>query len=119
MAEEIKDPTAYITVMADYVLVKQVMKKKFKHIITDAAINENDKFNITFEIVQKGDECKRKFKIGDFPIFSSYVQFSSVKVIEKNDEGMIALIVVHENDIIATDNEPPKIITDEHDSSQN
>jgi hypothetical protein len=98
-----------IQVLADYVLVKQVMKKKRTHIITDAATNDKDKFDFSFEIVQMGDECKRKIKVGDNPIFSEYVRFQGLKVITKTESLMVSIVVVHENDIIAIDNETPKI----------
>ena len=100
-----KDYSDIVEVMADFVLVRQTMRKKSGKIITDAAAKDNDKFDFSFEVVQKGPDCKRTFKVGDFPIFSQYVQFSGLKAIDKTDKNMINLVIVHENDIIAVDRE--------------
>lgn len=102
-----------VRVLADYVLVKQVMKKRKGRIITDAASNDKDKFDYSFEIVQLGDSCTKKINIGETPVFSNYVTFSGLKVIEKDENGMTSLVIVHENDIIAIDNEPKKTTVDE------
>lgn len=95
-----------ITVLADFVLVKQTMKKKKTVIVMDAAADNKDKFDYSFEVVQVGDECKRKIKVGDHPVFGEYVRFQGLKVLEKDNTGMVSLVIVHENDIIAIDNEP-------------
>ena len=94
-------------VLADYVLIKQTMKKKKSRILMDAAHDQKDKFDLSFEIVQVGNKCERDINVGDHPIFSEYVKFSGVKVLEKDEEGMVSLVIVHEGDIIAVDNTPP------------
>lgn len=107
--ELVKDPTKSLVVLDEYILVKQTMKKKKSRIITDAANSEKDKFNFSFEIVQLGDTVTRKVEVGDHPIFGEYVKFSGVKVIEKNDDGMVSLVIVHQNEIIAIDKDPELI----------
>ena len=106
--KETKSPTELVRVLDQYVLVKQVMKKKSGRIIRDGAKNEKDKFDFSFEIVDKGPKCERGFNIGESPIFGEHVQFSGVRVIEKSEHGVVALVVVHENEIIAIDLEPLK-----------
>lgn len=95
-----------VKVLDKFVLVKQVMKKKKSIIVMDMARNEKEQFDFSFQIVQLGDKCERNIKVGDHPIFSEYVKFNGLKVIEKNDDGMVSLVIVHEGDIIAVDNEP-------------
>jgi hypothetical protein len=97
-----------VRVLADFVLVKQVMRKKKTAIIMDAAESDKDRFDYSFEVVQKGEECKRNINIGDSPIFSEYVKFSGVKILEKDENGMVSVVIVHENDIIGVDLEPKK-----------
>lgn len=98
-----------IRVLDQYVLVKQTMiKKKLKIVLTDAA-NDEDKFDFNFEIVQLGDKCERKIKVGDKPIFEKHVQFQGIKILEKDENGMTSLVIVHENSIIAIDNTPKQV----------
>lgn len=116
IAEELKN----MYVLDHFILVKQVMKKKYGAIIVEMATNKEDAFNYSFEVVQLGSECEKKIKIGDHPIFSKYVQFSGLKIIDKTEEGMISLIIVHENDVIAIDNNPiPDNSTDRINSTFN
>lgn len=105
-----KNPNDIVRVLAEFVLVKQIMRKKKTVILMDAASDNKDKFDYSFEIVQKGDDCKRNFNIGEAPIFSEYVKFSGVRVLEKDDNGMTSLLIVHENDIIGIDLDPKTII---------
>lgn len=104
--ETTEEKAPALRVLADYVLVKQTMKKKLGRIITDAAASDKDKFDYSFEVVQLGSECKRGIKVGEHPIFGEYVRFSGLKVVEKTETSMISLIIVHENDIIAVDDDP-------------
>lgn len=101
-----KEPNEIVRVLNQFVLVKQTMTKKAGVIITDTAKSDADKFNYSFEIVQKGENCEMKFEVGECPIFSEYVKFSGLKVLEKTDEKMVTLVIVHENDIIAIDLDP-------------
>jgi hypothetical protein len=86
------------------------MVKKKGMILTDAAKDDKDKFDVTFEVIQIGDECKRKISVGDVPVFADYVRFASFKVLEKSDDKLIGVAIVHENDIIAVDNEPQLVL---------
>lgn len=94
--------------LARMVLIKQTTTKKKGILHRDSARNDADKFDFTHEIIGIGDSCKRKIAIGDIPIFSSYVQFSAVKVLEKTSTGMVTLVCVHERDIIGIDNPEEK-----------
>lgn len=94
-----------VRVLDGYILVKQVMKKKKTIISVDMASSEKDKFDFSFEIVQVPDGSQRGVNVGEHPIFSEYVKFSGLKMIERNDLGMVSLVIVHENDIIAIDYE--------------
>lgn len=98
-----------VRVMADFVLVKQVMRAKKSAILLDSAKDERAKFDYYFEVVQKGKDCVRDFEVGESPIFSEYVKFSGLKILHKNEEGMVSLVIVHENDIIGIDLEAEKI----------
>lgn len=100
------DNISTVRVLADFVLVKQIMKKKKSVIMMDAALDNKEKFDYSFEVMQSGNECKRDIKVGDHPIFSEYVRFSGLKVLEKDENGMTTLVIVHENDIIGIDNDP-------------
>lgn len=100
------DLNSLVRVLDAYVLVKQVMKKKSGKILMDAMSDNKDKFDFSFEIIQKGPKCEREFNLGEHPIFETHVQFAGVKVIEKTDAGMISLLVVHENSIVGVDLDP-------------
>lgn len=105
----IKDSNESVRVLADFVLVKQVMKAKKSAIILEQANDERAKFDYYFEVVQKGKDCVRDFEVGESPIFSEYVKFSGLKILHKNEESMVSLVIVHENDIIGIDLEAQKI----------
>lgn len=92
-----------IQVLDQYVLVKQTMTLKKRNIIVN---NDEDKFNYSFEIVQIGDKCERNIKVGDKPVFEKHVNFEGIKMLKKDEQGMESLVIVHENSIIATDDEP-------------
>lgn len=100
-----------VRVLGEFVLVKQVMKKKNSRIITDAAKDENEKFDFYYEILEVGNECKRGIQVGESPIFNQYVKFQSVKIVHKDNEGMTAHVIVYESDIIAIDL-APKVLED-------
>ena len=104
-----KNPNESVRVMADFVLVKQVMKAKKSAIILDNVQDQREKFDYYFQVVQKGKDCVRDFNVGESPIFSEYVKFSGLKILHKNDEGMVSLVIVHENDIIGVDLEAKEI----------
>lgn len=96
-----------ITVLGEYVLVKQTMTKKKRLISLEAARSEQDKFDFNFEVLQKGLECKKEgINIGDHPIFEKHVQFEGLKVLNKDKNSMVSLVIVHENSIIGIDNSP-------------
>lgn len=103
------NPTESVRVLDQYVLIKQIMKKKGGRIIRDASKNNKDIFDFRFEILAKGPKCERDFNIGECPIFGEHVQFSGLKVIEKDDNGTTSIVIVHENEIIAIDLDPVKI----------
>lgn len=92
-----------VRVLDQYVLVKQTMRKKKTRIVMDGAKDDRDKFDYHFEVVAKGSKCEREISVGDSPIFSEHVRFSGIKVIEKNENGMISAVLVHEGDIIGID----------------
>lgn len=103
VTEELK-----IKVLDQYVLVRQVMKKKKTFIIRDASKDDRDKFDYSYMIVDKGSKCEREIQVGEYPIFDEYVKFSGLKVIKRDEELgiMVALLIIHENHIIAIDREP-------------
>ena len=109
-AEQLEKEISNIRVLDQYVLVKQKMVKKKSAIIMDAARDQKHQFDYSFEVVAKGQKCEREgIDIGDFPVFEEHVQFMGLKVIEKTDNGMTSLVLVHENSIIAIDLSPSKI----------
>ena len=94
-----------VKVLDQFVLVRQIMKKKDGIIIKDMSKNQKEQFDFSFEIVQIGAKCERDIKVGDHPIFSEYVKFSGVKLVRRNRLGAISHVIVHENDIIAVDSD--------------
>lgn len=90
-------------VLDQFVLVKTTMTSKKGVIILDAVNEDKDRFDYVYEVLQLGEKCERNIKIGDHPIFSEYVKFNNTKVIEKTKNVMVAIVIVHENDIIAID----------------
>lgn len=92
-------------VLGQYVLIEQTMIKKKGVISLDALEDRKDQFDFYYKVLQLGSKCEGEVLIGDFPIFSEHVRFSGVKLILKNSNKMIAHIIVHEGDIIGTDNE--------------
>lgn len=99
-----------MTVLDAYVLIEQTMKKKKSAIITDAAKDEKQRFDFSFKIVQVGPKCERPIKVGDSPIFSQYAQFTGYKELEKTNDMMRSLIIVHENDIVGIDNDEEEVV---------
>lgn len=95
-----------IRVIGEYVLIKQVLIKKDTRIIMDASKDEKDKFDISFKVLELGNKCTSEIRVGDAPIFTEYVKFNLGRVIQKNKNGMISLLLVHENDIIGADEDP-------------
>lgn len=87
-----------------HVLVEQIMTKKESQIILDAGSDDREKFNFEFKVTNVAEDCDN-IKIGDNPLFVEHVRFQGLKVIEKTDEKMIAEVIVHEDDIIAIENE--------------
>lgn len=104
-----KNKTIIMRVLAEYVLIEQIMTSKSRVIITDAAERDSDKFEYSFRVLQKGEECVRKIEVGEIPLFSKHVSFQGIKVISKDEKGMTSHLIVHENDIIGVDDEPEKI----------
>lgn len=104
--EHKSDYSDLVRVLDQFVLVEQKMKKKNTKIITDAAANDKDRFDYSFIVVQKGKLCERDINLGECPVFSEYVKFNGVRVIERNEAGMVSVVIVHENDIIACDLKP-------------
>lgn len=104
--EKIQEEISNITVLDQFVLIKQIMTKKSGIISMDMARDKKDQFDYTAEIVQLGPKCERGIKLGDKPLLSQHHMVQSSKVIEKTATGMILLIIMHENDIIGIDNSP-------------
>jgi len=96
-------------VLGENVLIKQTMKKKKGKLILDGADKDEDKFDFSFEIVQLGDTVTAKISVGEYPVFGKYVNFNPLKILEKNENGMSSLLVVHQNDIIGIDEDAPKL----------
>ena len=90
-------------VLGKRVLVEQKMTKKESKIIMAESASDNQKFDIEFKIVQLGKDVDADIKIGDKPIFGQHTQFEGIKVLEKDDKGMTANVIVHQDDIIGID----------------
>lgn len=95
-----------IKALGEYVLVKQTMVKKKTKIILDASKDEKERFDITFKVLELGSKCTSDVKVGDFPIFTEYVKFNLGRILQKDDNKMVALLLVHEGDIIGIDTNP-------------
>lgn len=89
----------------NYVLVEQTMTSKESKIILTASKDESEKFDYTSKVVDKGPNCTLPLEVGDQPIFSQHALFQGMKVIEKTKKKMVTHVIVHEDDIIAVDNE--------------
>lgn len=95
-----------MTVLDRYVLLKHTLTQKKGIIIKDAAKDDADKFDSTFEVLQKGDKCERKINIGDYVLLARHVSFQAVKIIDPNRKKTIAEVIIYEDDIIAIDDKP-------------
>jgi len=95
-----------IKALGEYVLVKQSMIRKKGKIITDASKNDNDKFDISFRVLQLGSKCTSDVQVGDIPIFDEYVKFNLGRILQKDKDVMVSLLLVHENSIIGVDKDP-------------
>ncbi len=94
--------------LKNYVCIEQTMKKKDSKIILDASADQKDKFEFSFKIIGLGPDCVG-IQIGDIPIFEQHVQFQGAKIIEKDDNGMITHTIVHQDSIIALENDDEAI----------
>ena len=98
-------------VLRKYVLIEQKMVKKESKIILTKEASDKDKFDYSFKIAQKGPECSDQISVGDIPLFNEHVRFQGMKILTKDDKGMVALVIVHEEDIIGIDDEENKNTT--------
>lgn len=114
MAEEKKGQK----VLAEYVLVKQVMRAKQTKIIMDAANDDRAKFDYYFVVLQKGADVKRDIQVGESPIFANHVSFTGLKLLRKTNEGMESIVIVHEGDIVGVDYDavPIELASEEEES---
>lgn len=102
--------------IGDFIVLEQKMvKKKSAIILTDKTPDES-KFDFSFKIIRIGEDCKRKIAIGEIPILAKYRTIHAIDVLEKDDNGMLCHIMVHENDIVGVD-EPDEIKKDTETSS--
>lgn len=92
-------------VLGARVLVEQVMIQKERAVIMPNQANQEDKFDVTFSVLQLGDGCPKdtKLKVGDKPIFGKYVDFHGVKVVEKATKKEVLHVIVMYDDIIGID----------------
>ncbi len=95
-----------MTVLDRYVLLRHTLTEKKGLIIKDAARDEADKYDSTFEVLQKGDKCERRFEVGDNVLLARHVSFQAVKVIDPSRKKTIAEVIIYEDDIIAIDDKP-------------
>ena len=89
-----------VKALGEYLLVKQTMVKKKSKLILDASKDEKAKFDINFEVIQLGDKCTSSVQVGDAPIFEEYVKFNMGIVLQKTEDVMISLLLVHQNSVI-------------------
>lgn len=93
-------------VLGKRILVEQVMTKKDSKIIRLDGSDKKDSFDVNFKVIALGPECpteKDSIKVGDTPIFGTHTQFEGMKVLKKDDKGMVTHVIVHYDDIIGLD----------------
>ena len=92
-------------VLGRRVLIEQLMVEKQQAIILPGSAKNEEKYDVTFTVLQLGDECPKDatLKVGDKPIFGKYVDFNGVKVVEKSKEKEVLHVIVGYDDIIGID----------------
>lgn len=91
-----------IKVVSSKILVEEVKIKKVRAIIVPGQSQED--WDVTYTVLQVGPTVPEGWEhvvVGVTPIFSQYVQFSSVKVIEKTKAKTVIHVIVDITDVIA------------------
>lgn len=95
-----------IQVTSSKILVEEVKIKKVRAIIVPG--QSQDDWDVTYKVLQVGPhipEGWENVKVGDSPIFNQYVQFASVKVLEKTKAKTVIHVIVDVTDVIAIEEE--------------
>lgn len=92
-------------VLGNRVLVEQTMTKKVSKIVLTKDQQANpDNFEIERKVIMLGDEVEPgKIEVGDIPVFGKYATEDSIKIISKDDEKMVAHLVMHVENIVGID----------------
>lgn len=88
-----------------YILIEQTAISKKIDLLLPVTAKDDDRFDYSFKVLQKGPQCDPIIEVGDKPIFTNHVRFLGIKVISKTDNKMIVHVIVHETDIVGFDNE--------------
>jgi len=97
--------------LGNRVLLEQIMVKKDTKVILPGKQQDESQFDIYFRVAALGEKVPEdsKLKVGDVPVLAKYVDLGTMKVIHKSDKkGMYALIVVHYDEIAATEDPDDK-----------
>lgn len=107
-----------ITVTSSKILVEEIKTKKKRHVFIPGQ-SPSAEWDIKYAILQIGSDVPKGWghiKVGDTPIFNQYVQFASVKVLEKTAEKTVIHVIVDITDVIATDSDDePALVEEEQD----
>lgn len=93
-------------VLGNRILVEQVMTRKSTLIQANIKKDAEENFDIKRVVLQVGpDVPPGTIEVGDIPIFGKYAEPTSVKIFEKSDQVVKALLVMEYENIVAIDDD--------------
>lgn len=93
-------------VLGSRILVEQTMTRKSSIIQANVKLDSEENFDIKRVVLQVGPNVPPDtIEVGDIPIFGKYAEPASIKIFEKTDKVMKALLVMEYENIVAIDAE--------------
>ena len=94
-------------VLGNRILVEQTMtKKKSALVALNAKKDSEENFDVKRVVIQVGPEVPSDvIKVGDIPIFGKYADPAAIKILNKDDNGMLAHLVMEYENIVALDDD--------------
>ena len=93
-------------VLGSRILVEQTMTRKSSIIQANVKLDSEENFDIKRIVLQVGPNVPPDtIEVGDIPIFGKYAEPASIKIFEKTDKVMKALLVMEYENIVAIDDE--------------
>lgn len=91
-----------MTILGNTVLIKHEAKKKQSVILLADNAEDQDQYDVTLTIIQLGDECSKKFKVGQEILLGKWAEaICPPLTFEKDPKGNVTMEVIFHTDNIA------------------